>query len=126
VTDNVTEQFKIPGGSLASVFGTEATQGFTRNNFAANVNWRHSFDTLGRELNIDLDYSKFRLDNTAHIVITQSNNSQSINDQTVNNPIQFVVFKLDYTHPLNKNSKFEAGLKSSVAEINNFLTFIRN
>jgi hypothetical protein len=32
----------------------------------------------------------------------------------VDNPVKFGVLKLDYVHPLNKNSKLETGAKSTL------------
>jgi hypothetical protein len=126
ITNNVTDQTSVANGQLLSSFKTRTNQNFRRTNGAANVNWKHSFDTSGRQLNMDLDYSSFQLDNGSNILITQASGAKSINDQVVVNPVKLAVFKIDYTHPLNKTSKVEAGVKSSDAKINNYLTFKRN
>ena len=125
-TDNLTEQSKLADGSPLSRFGTLTTQNFYRKSLAGNVNWKHVFDTAGRELNVDLDYSTFDIDNSSDIVITQANNARSASNQTVINPVKFGVLKVDYIQPLSKDSKAEMGVKSTAAQIDNYLTFSRN
>jgi hypothetical protein len=125
ITNNNTQQTRVSDGRLLSEFQTVTTQTFQRTNLAGNTNWKHSFDTTGRELNVDIDYSTFQLDNRSSILITQSSGAKSINEQIVENPVKFGVLKIDYSHPLNKNAKWEAGIKASDAQINNYLTFKR-
>ena len=125
-TNNNTEQRQISNGQLVSSFTTFLNQQQDRSNLSANVNWKHTFDTLGRDLNIDLDYATFQIDNSSNIITKLSGGSQSINNQVVDNPVKFGTVKIDYTHPLGKDSKLELGAKSSIAKIDNFLTFRRN
>lgn len=125
-SNNITEHLRLSDAQLVSTFTTLTANTFKRRNFSTNVNLKHSFDTAGRELNIDFDYSIFQLDNYGDITITQATGAKSINRQVVDNPVKFGVFKMDYSHPLNKNSKWEGGLKSTMANIDNYLTFIRN
>ena len=125
-TFNNTFQTKISDGQSISQFQTLLDQNNKRKNFASNFNWKHTFDTTGRILNFDIDYAAFQLDNSSNIFTTLSNGSQSINNQVVDNPVEYAVFKLDYTHPFNKETKLEIGGKSSFASIDNFLTFRRN
>jgi hypothetical protein len=56
-------------------------QDFARMSLAGNVNWKHVFDSAGKELNVDLDYSTFDIDNSSNIVITQSSGARSISNQ---------------------------------------------
>ena len=126
ITDNETVQSKLSDGQRLSTFTTLTMQDFARKSLAGNVNWKHVFDSAGKELNVDLDYSTFDIDNSSNIVITQSSGARSISNQAVDNPVKFGVLKLDYVHPLNKNSKLEAGAKSTLAQIDNYLAFTRN
>ena len=125
-TRNLTEQTRILNEQMISSFTTQTAQAYKRTNLSTNVNWKHSFDSLGRELNIDMDYARFQLDNESDIRITQTNGTASVNNQLVDNPVQFGVLKLDYVHPLDLNNKVEFGWKSTLAQIDNFLTFSRN
>lgn len=121
--DNNTQQFNSTTGQLLSSFKTLNNNQIRRNNLAGNLNWKHQFDSSGKELNLDFDYSNFQLNN--HSDITNQVTSGGTNKlyQTVDNPVKFGVFKLDYTQPLNKQSKLEMGAKLSLATIDNYLEF---
>lgn len=125
-TSNTTEQTKANTGQAISGFRSRNDEEFKRTNFAANLNWKHLFDTAGRELNLDIDYSHFNLDNTGIITNFLSNGTTSVNDQIVDNPVKFAVGKMDYTHPLTKSSKIESGVRISAATIDNDFVFKRN
>jgi hypothetical protein len=125
-TFNNTFQTKISDGQSISNFKTLLDQNSKRANIASNLNWKHTFDTTGRTLNVDIDYANFQIDNSSNIFTTLSNGFQSVNNQVVDNPVEYGVFKLDYTRPFNKETKLEIGGKSSFASIDNFLTFRRN
>jgi hypothetical protein len=125
-THNSTEQKQISNGMLLSSFTTFLTQQQDRSNISGNLNWKHTFDTLGRDLNIDLDYATFQIDNSSNIITKLTGGGQSISNQVVDNPVKFGTVKIDYVQPLGKDAKLEMGAKASVAKIDNFLTFSRN
>jgi hypothetical protein len=93
---------------------------------SANLNWKHSFDTMGKVLNVDFDYAKYSLNNEGLITNRRQNAIISLNTQEVENPVDFSVFKADYTHPLHQNAKIETGVKSTFAVIDNDMVFRRN
>ncbi|OQP39260.1 hypothetical protein A4D02_18225 [Niastella koreensis] len=97
-----------------------------RTNTAVNGNWKHSFDSLGNELNIDLDYSEYTFKNTSDIVNQLSNGVKYPSRQIIHNPVYLLVFKTDYTRPIGQHSKLEVGIKSGRAIINNDLGFTQN
>jgi hypothetical protein len=97
-----------------------------RVNTSVNGNWKHSFDSLGNELNIDIDYSGFTVNNTSDIINQLSNGVQYSSLQTIDNPVHLLVFKTDYIRPIGKNTRLEAGMKSGIAKINNDLSFAQN
>jgi len=125
-SDNATQQLNQNDDAFVSAFQTINASSFLSNVYSSNVNWKHSFDTLGRDLNIDLDYSSFSTRNNSHITNKLENGTQYVNEQLVKNPVKLTVIKADYAHPLSKNSKLEAGLKASIANIDNYLTYINN
>ena len=110
-------------GQLLSTFKTFNNNKIQRNNLAGNLNWKHRFDSTGKELNLDLDYSNFQLNNTSDITNQVAGGGTSKLFQTVDNPVKFGVVKLDYTQPINKASKLEMGAKFSLATIDNYLEF---
>ncbi|WP_207512698.1 TonB-dependent receptor domain-containing protein [Longitalea luteola] len=96
----------------------------TWKNASVNLNMRHQFDSTGRELTADLDY----------IVYDNENNQQFLNTTYEPNwikryeeqlqgvlPVTVNIYsaKMDYTHPLKKNGKIEAGWKSSYVQTEN-------
>jgi Outer membrane protein beta-barrel family/Carboxypeptidase regulatory-like domain len=122
---NTTFHTNAATGQAISTFQTFNTTKNKRTNFSANVNWKHSFDTTGKDLNVDIDYSVFKLTNNSDIKTSLEDGSSYTNNQFIKNPVKFIVMKADYEHPFNKKLKLEAGLKSSFATINNYLTFIQ-
>ncbi|OYU54730.1 MAG: hypothetical protein CFE25_12015 [Chitinophagaceae bacterium BSSC1] len=121
--DNTTQQFNASTGQLLSTFKTFNNNKIQRNNLAGNLNWKHQFDSTGKELNLDLDYSNFQLNNTSDITNQVAGGGTSKLFQTVDNPVKFGVVKLDYTQPISKLSKIEMGAKFSLATIDNYLEF---
>lgn len=120
---NLTQQFNVASGNVVSEFNTLNNKNNTNNNFAADINWKHTFDSTGRDLNIDFDYSRFGIRNANDIVTQLSSSNTYLQNQFVNNPVRFGVLKIDYTNPISKDAKFELGIKSSFATIDNYLTF---
>jgi hypothetical protein len=124
--NNATQQLNAATNSPLSTFETINATNTKRNNISGNINWKHSFDTLGTDLNVDLDYSRFNSNNTSNITNYLSNGGSYNNNQTVKNPVNLAVLKADYSKTISKNAKLEAGFKSSIANINNYLTYINN
>ncbi|MEI7629264.1 MAG: outer membrane beta-barrel protein [Bacteroidota bacterium] len=120
---NNTQEFNSSSGILQSTFQTLNNNHIKRVNQAGNVNWKHSFDTTGKELNVDLDYSNYQMNNTNDIKNILSNGNYTISTQSINNPVHFAVGKIDYTHPIDKDTKFEIGSKLSFATIDNSIVF---
>jgi len=93
-------------------------------NGSMNLNLRHQFDSTGRELTVDFDYSRYDSKNSQEFINTSytsnwvEKNKYLLNSQT---PIDISIYsgKLDYTHPLKKDAKLEAGLKTSYVETDN-------
>ncbi len=125
IGNNTTDAFRTTEPSAAVGFTSLNNATRERKNFSGNLNWKHSFDTLGTDLNIDLDYSRFSLQNHGQIS-THFTDGAEIVEQSVDNPVKFTVLKIDYSRPLGKEGKLEAGAKSSLASIDNLPTYLRN
>lgn len=93
--------------------------------FTTNLNFRHVFDSSGKELTGDADYLNYRRINSNSLVNAYydpfglplmkadtllGNLPQDITIRTV---------KFDYTHPLKNGAKFEAGVKTSFVTTDN-------
>lgn len=122
---NITDQTKLSTGGLLSNFQTTTNRTYRNVSNAVNFNWKHSFDTTGKELNVDVDYSNFMLYSSSAITNSIKNGTTTKNNQTVKNPVNFGVLKVDYVHPFNEKTKLEGGLKSTLAKIDNKLSFDR-
>ncbi|MGB4846074.1 MAG: outer membrane beta-barrel family protein, partial [Ferruginibacter sp.] len=88
-------------------------------NFSSNVNFRTKLDSAGQELTADLDYIQYKATNFQPLISTYyDNNGNQKGDPDVLNaslPTNIKIYsgKVDYTLPLKKDAKFEAGFKAS-------------
>ena len=94
-------------------------------NFSTNLNFRQVLDTAGQELTADLDYLTYRSTNNQTLVNAyyDPNGIPTYKADTLlgNLPqdINIYTARVDYTKPLKKGAKFEAGLKTSFVETDN-------
>lgn len=94
-------------------------------NFNSNFNLRHVFDTTGRELTFDADYSHYSQDNDQLLdnqYFDANNNPAALGDSLVSkvpSNITIYSFKADYSQNLKGNAKFEAGVKASFVKTDN-------
>ena len=112
-------------GLLDSFNLVKANNSGKRQNFGTNINFKRILNANGRELTVDLDQIIY--DNKTY---QNSNNYNYLPDDTyssdpyllkANLPSYITIYsgKADYVHPLAKDSKFEAGVKSSYVTIDN-------
>lgn len=100
-------------------------------NLATNFNYRHQFDSAGRELTADLDYIAY--DNTSRMTLTTDFYDGAgvlMGDELVlkgNLPAKVNIWsaKSDYVHPLKKGGRLEAGVKSSFVKNDNLVSYTR-
>lgn len=110
---------------------TSITKGNINNswgNYSTNINFKHIIDSTGREWTIDADYARYDTHNNMEYrtskydlsnILRQTRNEEGM---TVSK-IDIYALKADLTFPINKTSKFEAGLKSSYVNSNNDMRF---
>jgi outer membrane cobalamin receptor len=99
-------------------------------NFTANINWKHSFDSTGRELTMDADYSIFRNETRMLLTTDYYDSSLMYKGQTflrgfLPTSIDIYSFKADYVQPF-KNGRFEAGIKISYVNNDNLVDYDRS
>ncbi len=98
------------------------------NNFAINLNDTYKIDTAGQELSADFDYSKFRNNSLSQYVTDYflANGAVQRPESFLGNLTPSVIdihtAKADYTKPISKSLKLEAGLKFSDVKTDNNLT----
>lgn len=100
-------------------------------NLSANFNYRHVFDTTGRELTSDFDFITY--DNLSRMDL--STRFYDGNGQETGNPlllnghlpskIDIYSFKADYVQPFRKGGRMEAGIKGSYVSNDNIVDYSR-
>lgn len=93
-------------------------------NGSFNLNFRHQFDSTGKELTADLDYSGYSSTNDQLFTNASYNPDWTKRGQTDllgDLPVNINIYsaKADYSHPLGKDAKLEAGVKSSYVNTDN-------
>jgi outer membrane receptor protein involved in Fe transport len=99
-----------------------------RKNYTYNINYKGILDTAGQELSIDADYSTFDGTNDANYINSFFypdgsffKDGQSYRNFSPSN-IDIKAIKADYTLPINKKLKLEAGVKyADVKSDNNYV-----
>jgi len=100
----------------------------TWKNISSNFYMQHKFDSLGKELSIDIDASKFNSSSNSVLInrILNADNSYRSSEELLGKfpiDIQIVSIKSDYSHPLKNKGKVELGAKSSYVETTNEANF---
>ncbi|MVM33463.1 TonB-dependent receptor [Spirosoma sp. HMF4905] len=99
------------------------------NRLATNVNFKHTFDTLGRELTVDADYSRVTIqpqDNMRTRYLGTGGEETQPELIQRNRPPSTVTIraaKADYVHPLHQGGRLEAGGKISYVTSDNDVRF---
>ncbi len=103
---------------------TDITTASTENrekwkNFSSNVNFRTKLDTAGQELSADLDFIQYKATSVQPLTSSYYDNMGNLRQApdvlngTLPTNIKIYSGKVDYTLPLKKDAKFEAGFKTS-------------
>jgi hypothetical protein len=114
-----------PNGDLRS-----KTRAYTQNsekwkNFSGNLNFRSTLDSAGQELTGDLDYIQYRSTSVQPLYsyyYDKLGNPSQVPDTLLGDLPQNITIssgKIDYTLPLKKEAKFEAGIKTSFVTTDN-------
>jgi iron complex outermembrane recepter protein len=112
-----------------SSFITNTTEKTRFKNVLGNINYKYNFDSTGRELTADVDYGIFNNNSDSRFITGFYSLSgqpikpeyKLIGDQE--GKITIATVKADYTHPLNKTTRLEAGFKTSFVETDNDVVF---
>lgn len=117
--------------SLGQQDSTSITKGNISNdwaNYSANINFKHVIDSTGKEWTADADYARYNANNNMMYrtskydlsnILRQTRNEDGMTESKIN----IYSIKTDLVYPINKTSKFEAGLKSSYVNSNNDMRF---
>ncbi len=113
---------------LDSMVDATRSQKSKWNNNGINLNMRHTIDTTGRELTADVDFIQYKSNDNQYFdnAILNADGSFRYNDILIGelpSTINIYSAKLDYTHPLPKSVKFDAGLKFSYVNTDNLANY---
>jgi len=117
-----------PQRQQQSTFESFASNNDHANNWIGNVNFKHTFDSSGKELTADIDYGEYK-SNSLTVNATRYYKLDGTKlqpdytlDGNQHGNLTFKTAKADYTNPL-KNGKFETGLKVSFVSSDNDAKF---
>ena len=113
-----------PDYSLDSIVSSPSTNNTTWKNGSANINFRHTYDSTGRELIADLDYVHYGSVSDQYFDNLTYAPDMTLLDENVltghlPSAINIYTFKTDYTRPLAHGYKLETGLKLSYVNTDN-------
>lgn len=99
-----------------------------RFNGFANLNFKHTFDSTGKELTADIDFGSFGAKTLQNIHnINSSPNGNTLSDTRLatdqSGDITVRSIKSDYVHPFTEKDRLEMGVKSSLVTSNNDVKF---
>jgi outer membrane receptor protein involved in Fe transport len=116
-----------PGKTDSSVVAENPNQS-KYTGMSYNLNYKSTIDTLGQELSVDADYSRYvgKSNNTFNNRYLNASGQPLKADYLFRSGTPSLTTiragKADYTYPINKDMKLETGLKSSFVKTdNNFL-----
>jgi len=118
-----------PQREKQSTFESFAENNDHANNFVGNINFKHTFDSTGKELSADIDYGEYKstsltLNSTKYYKLdgtTLQPNYTLKGDQ--NGKLVLRTAKVDYVNPMKKGAKWEAGFKTSYVSSDNDAKF---
>ena len=110
-------------------FKTTQNSNSNNNNAVGNINYKHTFDSAGKELTADVDYGVFNsnaISNnaTAYFKLSGAPFQQPyVLTGNQDGKLTLQTAKVDYVNPLHNGSKFEMGLKTSYVTADNDAKF---
>jgi iron complex outermembrane recepter protein len=121
-----------PDGSIASKMRSLSSNKMNSTNISTNFNYKHTFDSTGRELSTDLDYLYYNNKNNS-LLNTKSLDAENVKTRedvdlkgVLPSNINIYSAKVDYVHPFKKGYKLETGVKTSFVKTDNDVNYVRN
>lgn len=118
-------------GNSESVAKTNAFTRDNSSNLSLNANLKKTLDTAGKEINLDIDYSRFQKNNSQEFT-TDFFNAAGIQQfpsymQAGETPsfVDIKAIRMDFINPITKKRKIEAGVKISKVVSDNFPQFYK-
>ena len=123
---------RFPSGAIDYSIRSRGLNARKSSNLTTNLNYKHTFDSTGREISADFDqayYSNKSL-TSLNTEILDANGIENGSDVVLNGNIPSIIniysAKVDYVHPFKSGLKLEAGLKTSFVKTDNQVEYLRN
>jgi hypothetical protein len=128
-TPTTTQILKDAAGNVTSKMVSNTDNNLDFKNFTGNLNWKHTFDSTGKELTADFDYVRYA--NTSDLILatdffngSDRKTGELLLSGHLPSDIHIYSFKSDLTIPY-KGGRFEAGIKSSYVTNDNEVDYRR-
>ena len=126
--------FKTSEGVLQSSPLTTSSEYRSWKSTTLNLNYKHTFDSTGKELTADFDYSMYNNLNKERGLMTHFFDAKGVEygtplniSSSLPNIYDITAAKIDYSNPLPKaKAKLDFGVKSSWVKSDNDLVFYKN
>lgn len=132
---STTTWFKDPDGSVQTQSLSRNTNAHRWSEYTYDLSYRGIYDSAGRELDVDVAYSKF--DNSARqyfhtdtynpsgvpVADSPERPNPNIRKSSIPSSIRIQTAKIDYQLPVNKKTKVAFGVKYSMVTSNNDLRY---
>jgi iron complex outermembrane receptor protein len=118
-----------PQRQPVSTFESLATNDDHSNNMVANINFKHTFDSTGKEFTADVDFGQYRSNSlTRNSTLYYKLDGTKLQpdyilDGDQEGKLTFKTAKIDYVNPIGKTARFETGLKTSFVSSDNDAKF---
>ncbi len=123
--------FSTLDGDVFSRLNSHTANELSWKNFSTNINYKHTFDTTGTELTLDLDYSGYKnvSDQLLRTGFFDGNYNQTADSMYLKghlpSSINIYSIKSDFTKPFKNGLRIEAGIKSSYVKSDNLVDYVR-
>jgi iron complex outermembrane receptor protein len=123
--------FTRPDGTVESVLESEGITKINFANYSGNVNFKHTFDSTGKEITVDFDYVGYSNLSKSLLITDSYDEPGRIKTGRfelkgdIPGTIDIYSLKSDYTHPMKKDMRFDAGFKLSYVDNNNEVEYQR-
>lgn len=114
---------------VVSAFKTKSNSSEIWQNYTANFNVKHEFDSTGKTLTADVDYGNYNNNSLQNFTtnyfdpIGNPINIPNLLYGDIKGGLNIKSIKADYVNPIGETAKFEAGVKSSLVESDNEILF---
>jgi outer membrane receptor protein involved in Fe transport len=123
--------FSKLNGDVFSRLNSKTLNELSWQNFSTNLNYKHTFDTSGTELTLDLDYSHYK--NVSDMLLStgffDGDNNQTADSMFLKGHLPAAIdiysLKSDFNHTYRNGIKLEAGIKASYVRSDNLVDYLR-